>query len=84
MKPKVGYPFSQRIFKEELKNYFHDYKERFNMEDGSRVRSYYIGFRTEKFEEEMVAEKPEEKPSLLQFNTANPFSIRYVPVVHRS
>ena len=67
---KVGYPFSQRIFKEELKNYFHDYKERFNMEDGSRVRSYYIGFRTEKFEEEMVAEKPEEKPSLLQFNTA--------------
>ena len=65
---KVGYPFSQRIFKEELKNYFHDYKERFNMEDGSRVRSYYIGFRTEKFEEEAIVEKPEEKPSLLQFN----------------
>ncbi len=66
---KVGYPFSQRVFKEELKNYFHDYKERFNMEDGSRVRSYYIGFRTEKFEEETIVEKPEEKPSLLQFNT---------------
>ena len=65
---KVGYPFSQRVFKEELKNYFHDYKERFNMEDGSRVRSYYIGFRTEKFEEETIVEKPEEKPSLLQFN----------------
>ena len=65
---KVGYPFSQRVFKEELKNYFHDYKERFNMEDGSRVRSYYIGFRTEKFEEEAIVEKPEEKPSLLQFN----------------
>lgn len=47
---KVSFPFSQRIFKEELKNYFRDYKERFNLDDGSRVRSYYIGFRTEKFE----------------------------------
>ena len=65
---KVGYPFSQRVFKEELKNYFYDYKERFNMEDGSRVRSYYIGFRTEKFEEETIVEKQEEKPSLLQFD----------------
>lgn len=47
---KVGYPFSQRIFKEELKNYFREYKERFNLDDGTRVRSYYTGFRTEKFE----------------------------------
>ena len=48
---KVPYPHSQRIFKEELKNYFWDYKERFNLEDGSRVRSYYSGFRTDKFEQ---------------------------------
>jgi hypothetical protein len=47
---KVTYPYSQRVFKEELKNYFRDYKERFNPGDGSRVRSYYSGFRTEKFE----------------------------------
>lgn len=47
---KVPYPFSQRNFKEELKNYFMDFNERFNLEDGSRVRSYYSGFRTEKFE----------------------------------
>lgn len=66
---KVGYPFSQRVFKEELKNYFRDYKERFNMEDGSRVRSYYIGFRTEKFEEETIVEKREEKHSLLHFDS---------------
>ena len=39
---KVTFPFSQRIFKEELKNYFRDYKERFNLDDGTRVRSYYI------------------------------------------
>ena len=47
---KVPYPFSQRSFKEELKNYFREYSDRFNFEDGSRVRSYYSGFRTEKFE----------------------------------
>ncbi len=55
---KVTYPYSQRIFKEELKNYFWDYKDRFNMDDGTRVRSYYVGFRTDKFE---TIKKPEEK-----------------------
>lgn len=53
----VTYPYSQRIFKEELKNYFRDYKDRFNLEDGSRARSYYSGFRTEKFEEETTVKK---------------------------
>lgn len=53
---KVSYPFSQRIFKEELKNYFLDYKERHTLDDGTRVRSYYIGFDVSKFE------KPTDKP----------------------
>ena len=47
---KVPFPLSQRSFKEELKNYFWEYSDRFNLEDGSRVRSYYKGFRTDKFE----------------------------------
>lgn len=47
---KVPFPLSQRSFKEELKNYFWEYCDRFNFEDGSRVRSYYSGFRTDKFE----------------------------------
>lgn len=47
---KVPYPFSQRTFKEELKNYFKDFTERLIADDGTRVRSYYKGFRTEKFE----------------------------------
>ena len=51
---KVSFPFSQRVFKEELRNYFRDFQERFNLEDGSRVRSYYSGFRTEKFEDRSV------------------------------
>lgn len=58
---KVAYPFSQRVFKEELKNYFHDYKERFNLDDGTRVRSYYIGFRTEKFEDQNLSETEKEE-----------------------
>ena len=67
---KVAYPLSQRAFKEELKNYFRDYSERFSLEDGSRVRSYYSGFRTEKFEEQTISEKPKETTSLIQFNAA--------------
>ena len=63
---KVPYPFSLRVFKEELKNYFWDYKERFNFDDGSRVRSYYIGFKTEQFEDS--TDEPEQKPPLIQFN----------------
>ena len=57
---KVTYPMSQRAFKEELKNYFKEYDERFNMDDGSRVRSYYRDFRTEIFETEKKpgGEKP--------------------------
>jgi hypothetical protein len=61
---KVPYPMSRRVFKEELRNYFRDYQERYTTKDGDRVRSYYVGFRTDKFEEvedddvEIVAEEP--------------------------
>lgn len=47
---KIQYPCSQRAFKEELKNYFREYNDRFNMGDGSRARSYYSGFRYNIFE----------------------------------
>lgn len=57
---RVTYPLTQRTFKEELKNYFWDFDERFNMDDGSRVRSYYSGFRTDKFERDSKPKKKEE------------------------
>lgn len=68
---KIQYPYSQRVFKEELKNYFRDYKERFNFDDGTRARSYYIGFKEEKFDSQL--DNSEEKvaqtnPNLIQFN----------------
>lgn len=47
---KVLYPLSQRAFKEELKNYFKSYDERINLDDGTRVRKLYSGFRSDKFE----------------------------------
>lgn len=47
---KLSYVMPQRAFKEELKNYFKEYNERFNFDDGSRVRSYYSGFITSKFD----------------------------------
>lgn len=54
---KVPYPASKRVFKEELKNYFDDYKDRFTLNDGTRIRSYYIGFKTDKFEEHKTTTK---------------------------
>jgi hypothetical protein len=66
---KITYPFSQRNFKEELKNYFWDFKERVVSDDGSRLRSYYSGFRTDKFvEEKEEIEKEAPKLKLIQFD----------------
>ena len=65
---KVPYPYSQRNFKEELKNYFYQFDERLTMDDGSRVRSYYSGFRTDKFEDVNKNEKEDVKPKLIQFD----------------
>lgn len=60
---KVSYPYSLRIFKEELKNYFREYAERTIMADGSRARNHYKGFRYEKFESEPEDEPDEDKKS---------------------
>lgn len=53
---KVPYPFSMRIFKSELNNYFKKYEERARI-DGVNVRSYYSIFKIEAFES-----KPKKKP----------------------
>lgn len=66
---KLQYPFSQRVFKEELKNYFWDFNDRFNLDDGSRVRSYYSGFRTDKFENNSKKKKEKHKPQLIDFDS---------------
>lgn len=65
---KVPYPFSKRIFKEELKNYFRDYAERYALSDGTRVRSYFYGFRYDKFDDdtvEVTAKTVTDEPKLM-------------------
>lgn len=49
---KVPYSLSKMHFRSELMNYFREFHERFTTESGERARSYYVGFRTEKFENE--------------------------------
>lgn len=58
---RVPYPFSQRVFQEELKSYFAEFKERGTMPDGTRVRKLYSGFLVEKFGEKVRYEEPEKK-----------------------
>lgn len=60
----VPYKMSYRAFKEELKAYFKEYKERATLVDGTRVRNYYCGFKSEKFdtdEEKSKKKKAEEE-----------------------
>ena len=65
---KVPYPLPQRSFKEELKTYFRNFTDRFNLSDGERVRSYYSGFKTEIFDTEFKQVKEEPKtPNLIEF-----------------
>lgn len=66
---KVAYPYSRMLFQEELKNYFREYKERFYLDDGSRVRSYYSGFRSDIFD------PPEEKQMPVSEDSAHSWLI---------
>lgn len=55
----VTYPFSQRIFKEELKNYFWDFSERVRLEDDTRIRNVYSGFKADRFDNDISPVKQE-------------------------
>lgn len=58
---KVPYPYSMRSFKEELKNYFREYKERYRTDSGEQLRKWYGGLRRSKFGmEELPIAKPDE------------------------
>lgn len=80
---KVGYPFAKRVFKEELKNYFWDFKERGESPDGTKVTGYYSGFRTDKFEDQLViidGDKKKMSKSLLTLIVQNLYLMRCVPI----
>lgn len=66
---KVPYPYTQRIFKEELKNYFREFREIEEREDGTKIRGYYTGFKTDKFDSNVVniSDKTNKKDTFLNF-----------------
>lgn len=66
---KVPFPMPKRNFKEELKNYFRTYEDSIDVEDGSRIRSYYGGFKTEIFEDEIGGPKKEKKKQEVENET---------------
>lgn len=53
----MSYPLSKRAFREEFKNYFEEFRDRYVTEDGKRARSYYVGFLEDKFNGEKEPEK---------------------------
>ena len=59
----VQYPFTKKAFKEELKNYFNDFHERFNGD-----RNVYVGFQLEKFDYTFHNEPEPEAPYALTFD----------------
>lgn len=44
---RVPYPMPKRQFKEELRNYFREYKDIYKTEDGETFKSYFYGFKTD-------------------------------------
>lgn len=74
---KVQYPYSKRLFKEELKAYFKQFKDRYHPEKDTWLYNWYGGFRIEKFgleakpDEEDVKEKKKPEKSWLEFNTTD-------------
>lgn len=72
---KVQHQCNRRVFEEHLKEYFYDYEKRFNTDDGSRVRSYYKGFKLEKFGVTNV--KTLNKPEKKEEEVNAPYSIKF-------
>lgn len=70
---KVPYPYSKRLFKEELKNYFKQFKERYHPDGDHWYSNWYGGFRIEKFgfEEESEAKTKDTFDTWLHFDTTD-------------
>lgn len=62
----VPYPLSQMLFKEELKNYFLEFHDRQYI-DGIRVRNYYKGFKSDKFDSDILSDGDLTEPQTIEF-----------------
>lgn len=64
----IEYRLPQYRFREELKNYFENFHERYESEDGTRHRSYYTGFVDEHFTSSTPETAPVLTPTALVLN----------------
>ena len=64
---KVPYPYSMRMFKNELKNYFSTFEERYTLEDGTRLYSCYMNFKIH-FNQQKTNTKKHVEESWLNFD----------------
>lgn len=69
---KVPFPYSKRLFQEELKNYFKYFYKSFEDDNGAVISSYYSGFVTKLLEETTPVKKepkPEPEQKLIKFES---------------
>ena len=67
---KVGYPLSMRAFKNELKTYFSEHYDDYRCDDGTHVRNYFKGFKTdilEKTKNDQQDNTPKPKKYIIEF-----------------
>ena len=75
---KVPYPYSMRVFKEELKNYYANFKDMITDQDGLRVRNYYSGFLSSKFQYTLGSEETDNGNGWIKFlNQESEFDRRF-------
>lgn len=72
---KVPYPYSMRVFKSELMNYFRHYEERVRIGE-DWVRSYYSGFRKSIFKKENIEQAKPMTSSDVQVKPTIDFQIQ--------
>ena len=68
---RVASPLPLRAFREELKNYFRNFDERSELDGKTRVRKYYSGFRTEKFERNVIRNASETSQYKIELKTGD-------------
>ena len=68
---KIPYPYTRRVFQEELKSYFKQYKKRYHPEKDVWMSNWYGGFRIEKFGYEPEVKEKEVHESWLKFDTTS-------------
>ena len=76
---KVPYPLPKRQFKEELKNYFREYKDIYKTEEGNSYKSYFYGFKTDTLDVVDFEKNPGGEIEQINFNsTVSLFDKEYV------